>query len=179
MSFSILEFSTVSTYHCPNEKNSIKSYSFGGSGMVSQPSAESGTGDVCLPAHGCQTSHCRAFLLLCLPRTPPCRSVHPWGLFGLTGIGICHHGGQVPALAQVHGHVGRVLADDVTGFAGVHGIHVVATAGPCGGRSWGRCADAKFCLTRKLWKLKGRLDQWSPSLGFNNALKSRGCQCAN
>lgn len=78
----------------------------------------------------------------------------PWPPICLTGVGVCHHGGQVPALAHVHRHVGSVLADDVAGLAGVHGIHLVAAAGPCGGESWGHCADSKFSMTLQLWKLK-------------------------
>lgn len=104
----------------------------------------------------------------------------PWPPTRLTGAGVGHHGGQVPPLAHVHGHEGRVLADDVAGPAGVHGARLVAAAGPCGGRGWSHCVDSKFSLMQRPWKLEGRLDrQWSPSLGLNKSFKSGGCQRAN
>lgn len=52
----------------------------------------------------------------------------------LTSIGVFHHGGEVPALAQVHGHKGCVFADDIACLAGVHGIHLIAAVGPWRGR---------------------------------------------
>lgn len=61
----------------------------------------------------------------------------------LTGVGVPHHGGQVAALVYVHGHEGCVFADDVAGLAGVHGIRLVAAAGPCRGRSRGHCAHSE------------------------------------
>lgn len=97
----------------------------------------------------------------------------------LTRVGIPHHGGQVAALAHVHRHKGCVFADDVAGLAGVHGIHLVAAARPCGGRSWRSLWRLEKSSNRGVRQLKGGLNQGSPSLGFNKPLKLRGGHLAN
>lgn len=106
-------------------------------------------------------------------------SEEPWPRTCLTRVGVSHDGGQVTALASVHRHEGCVLADDVAGLAGVHGVHLVAAAGPCRGRRGGVTVWSRKVLPdMEALEAKRRARSMVPSLELNKPLKLRSYQLA-
>lgn len=142
--------------------------------------------DVCISSTPWQPNHPLGAILLLGPSLYPSRQVSaplypsgfpqpagaawpsgvPWPPICLTGVGVRHHGGQVPALAHVHRHVGSVLADDVAGLAGVHGIHLVAAAGPCGGGKLGSLRRLKVLHDAAVLEAKRKARPVVPILGI-------------